>query len=109
MMKLTKEQNEKIEALLSEMTLEEKIGQTNLEAPSIAGGFDVSFEELIEMVNDGRVSQDEFQKMMAGAQRDYHEEDIRLGLVGGMMGDDPVKANELQKIVSDSHRRSRLV
>ncbi len=103
-MKLTKEQNEKIEALLSEMTLEEKIGQTNLEAPSIAGGFDVSFEELIEMVNDGRVSQDEFQKMMAGAQRDYHEEDIRLGLVGGMMGDDPVKANELQKIACEQSR-----
>ena len=103
-MKLTKDQNEKIEKLLSEMTLEEKIGQTNLESPSIAGGFDVSFEELIEMVNDGRVSQDEFQKMMAGAERDYHEDEIRRGLVGGMMGDDPVKANELQKIAVEQSR-----
>ncbi len=103
-MKLTTEQMEKVENLLSQMTLDEKIGQTNLESPSIVGGFDVSFEELIEMVNDGRVSQDEFKKIMSTASRDYHEDDIRAGLVGGMMGDDPVKANELQKIAVEESR-----
>jgi hypothetical protein len=55
-MKLTQTQKDKVESLLSQMTLEEKIGQMNLESPSIVGGFDVSFEELIEMLNDGRVS-----------------------------------------------------
>lgn len=103
-MRLTEKQNQRIESLLSQMTLEEKIGQTNLESPSIAGGFEVSFEELIEMVNDGRVSQDEFQKMMSNAVRDYHEDDIRAGLVGAMMGDDPVKANELQRIAVEETR-----
>ena len=103
-MRLTEKQNQRIESLLSQMTLDEKIGQTNLESPSIAGGFEVSFEELIEMVNDGRVSQDEFQKMMSNAVRDYHEDDIRAGLVGAMMGDDPVKANELQRIAVEETR-----
>lgn len=59
-MKLSAQQKAKVESLLSQMTLEEKIGQMNLESPSIVGGFDVSFEELIEMVNDGRVSQEDF-------------------------------------------------
>lgn len=103
-MKLTEKQKQKLEDLLSKMTLEEKIGQMNLESPSIVGGFDVPFEELIEMMTDGRISQEEFQKIMATAKRDYHEEDIRCGLVGAMMGDDPHKANELQKIAVEESR-----
>lgn len=103
-MKLTEEQKKKVEDLLAQMTVEEKIGQMNLESPSIVGGFDVSFEELIEMVNDGRVSQEEFGKIMATAERDYHEDDIRAGRVGAMMGNDPVKANELQKIAVEESR-----
>ncbi len=103
-MKLTEQQKKRVEDLLSEMTLDEKIGQMNLESPSIVGGFDVPFEELIEMMTDGRISQEEFQKIMSTATRDFHEEDIRKGLVGAMMGDDPVKANELQKIAVEESR-----
>ena len=103
-MKLTEQQKNRVEELLSQMTLEEKIGQMNLESPSIVGGFDVPFEELIEMMTDGRISQEEFQKIMSTATRDFHEEDIRAGLVGAMMGDDPVKANELQKIAVEESR-----
>jgi beta-glucosidase len=103
-MKLTQTQKEKVEFLLSQMTLEEKIGQMNLESPSIVGGFDVSFEELIEMLNDGRVSQEEFGRIMSTASRDFHEEDIRAGRVGGMMGDNPEDANRLQKIAVEESR-----
>lgn len=103
-MNLTEQQNQRIEALLSQMTLEEKIGQMNLVSTSIVGGFDVPFEELIEMMTDGRISQEEFQKIMSTAERDYHEEDIRAGRAGAMMGDDPVKANELQKIAVEESR-----
>lgn len=103
-MKLTEQQKKRVEDLLSRMTLDEKIGQMNLESPSIVGGFDVPFEELIEMMTDGRISQEEFQKIMSTATRDFHEEDIRNGLVGAMMGDDPVKANELQKIAVEESR-----
>ena len=60
MRKLTKEQEARVEALIKEMTLEEKFGQMNQEATSIVGGFDVPFEELIEMMSDGRISQEEF-------------------------------------------------
>lgn len=103
-MKLTKQQTERVEALLAQMTLEEKIGQMNLESPSIVGGFDVSFEELIEMLNDGRIAQEEFGRIMATASRDFHEDDIRAGRVGGMMGDNPVDANRLQKIAVEESR-----
>ena len=104
MMQLTAEQEQKIENLLAQMTLEEKIGQMNLEAPSIVGGFDVPFEELIEMVTDGRISKEEFQKIMSTAERDYHEEEIRSGLVGAVMADDPLKNNELQRIAVEESR-----
>ncbi|MBQ4176365.1 MAG: glycosyl hydrolase, partial [Lachnospiraceae bacterium] len=103
-MNLTQQQKDKVESILSQMTLEEKIGQVNLESPSIVGGFDVPFEELIEMMTDGRISKEEFGRIMATSTRDYHEDDIRAGRVGAMMGDDPVKANELQKIAVEESR-----
>ncbi len=101
---LTNEQEVKIEGLLQEMTLDEKIGQLNLESPSIVGGFEVPFEELIEMMTDGRITKEEFEKIMSTATQDFHEDEIRAGLVGAMMGDDPVKANELQKIAVEESR-----
>ena len=73
---LTARQKEKIEELLSEMTLDEKIGQMNQESLSIVGGFDVPFEELIEMMTDGRISKEEFDRIMSTAETDYHEDSI---------------------------------
>lgn len=104
MIQLTPEQSMKIENLLSQMTLEEKIGQLNLESPSIVGGFDVPFSELIEMVTDGRISKDEFNKIMASSTQDYHEADIRKGTVGAMMVQNPDKVNELQRIAVEESR-----
>lgn len=103
-MHLSKEQNTKVEELLSQMTLEEKIGQMNQESPSIVGGFDVPFEELIEMMTDGRISAEEFQNMMSAAERDFHENDIRAGKVGSLLLDDPGKSNELQRIAVEESR-----
>ena len=103
-MNLTEVQKAKVEDLLSQMTLEEKIGQMNLESPSIVGGFEVPFEELIEMMTDGRISQEEFQKILATSEQDFHEDDIRAGKVGAMMVNDPRKNNELQKIAVEESR-----
>ena len=103
-MKLTSEQRAKVESILSQMTLEEKIGQMNQESPSIVGGFDVPFSELIEMLTDGRLPQEEFERLMSTAKQDFHEEEIRAGLVGSVMGNDPKKANELQKIAVEETR-----
>ena len=101
---LTKEQKAKVEELLSQMTLEEKIGQMNQESPSIVGGFDVPFSELIEMMTDGRISKEEFGKIMSTAKQDFHEDEIRKGCVGSLMVQDPVKVNELQKIAVEESR-----
>lgn len=103
-MKLNQEQKNKVEELLAQMTLEEKVGQLNQESPSIVGGFDVSFEELIEMVTDGRISQEEFGRIMSTVTRDYHEDDIRAGKVSSFLENDPRKINELQKIAVEESR-----
>lgn len=104
MIEINLEQREKVKKLLSQMTLEEKIGQMNLASISIVGGFDLSFEELIEMMTDGRISQAEFTNIMNSAEKDYHEDDILLGRVGSMMLQDAKKANKLQKIAVEESR-----
>lgn len=101
---LTDAQQAKLEELMGEMTLEEKIGQMNQESVSIVGGFDVPFDELIEMLTDGRLSHEEFGKIMSNAEQDFHEDDIRAGRVGSLMVQSPEKANELQKIAVEESR-----
>lgn len=101
---LTKTQEEKIDVLMAEMTLEEKIGQMNQISPSIVGGFDVSFEELIEMMSDGRISKEEFGKMMAGATTDYHDDVNRSGGLSSVLLQDPEVINQLQKIAVEESR-----
>lgn len=56
----------RIQKLLSQMTLEEKIGQLQQGGPSLVSTFDVSFEELLNMMFDGRISQEEFGRRFAG-------------------------------------------
>lgn len=104
MTQLTQQQEVKIKELLQEMTLDEKIGQMNQESVSIVGGFDVPFEELIEMMTDGRISQEEFENIMSNAKQDYHEDDIRAGKVGSLMVQEPEKVNELQRIAVEESR-----
>lgn len=94
----------RVDALMKEMTLEEKIGQMNQLSPSIVGGFEMSFEELIEMVTEGRISQDEFGRMMSQAEMDFHEQEIKEGKIGSFLIDNPKKANELQKIAVEESR-----
>lgn len=103
-MKFTQEQKERVESLLSQMTLDEKIGQMNQESASIVGGFDIPMSELREMIKDGRISREEIENLMDIAERDYHEDDIRAGLVGSVMGNDPKKANEVQRIAIEESR-----
>lgn len=103
-LEITPAQEVQIQTLLNQMTLKEKIGQMNQASMSIVGGFDVEFEELIEMVTDGRISQEEFGNIMNTAAKDYHEKEIREGLVGSIMVDNPEKANELQMIAVEESR-----
>ena len=101
---LTQEQKERVEQLIADMTIEEKIGQLNQISPSIAGGFEVSFEELIEMMTDGRISKEEFGRIMAGASQDFHEDVIRAGGISSVLNSDPEVNMSLQRIAVEESR-----
>lgn len=95
----------RIQKLLSKMTLEEKIGQLQQCGPSLVGAFDVSFDELLNMMFDGRISQEEFGRLMSSAEQDYHEEDLRAGKIGSYNDvGDAATANRLQRIAVEETR-----
>lgn len=95
----------RIQELLSRMTLEEKVGQLQQCGPSLVGAFEVSFSELLNMMFDGRISEAEFGRLMAGAHQDFHEEDLRAGRIGSYNGvSDAATANRLQKIAVEETR-----
>lgn len=96
---------ERIQELRSKMTLEEKVGQLQQCGPSLVGAFDVSFEELLDMMFDGRISEEEFGKLMGTAEQDFHEEDLRAGKIGSYNGiGDAATINRLQKIAVEETR-----
>ena len=74
---MVKNYEEKIKDLLDKMTVEEKAGQLRQCGPSLVGAFEVSFEELLNMMFDGRISQEEFGRLMSTAKQDFREEDLR--------------------------------
>ena len=59
---------ERVQDLLSRMTLEEKIGQTRQCGPSLVGAFGMSFEEALNMMMDGKISKADFDKMLESAE-----------------------------------------
>jgi beta-glucosidase-like glycosyl hydrolase len=102
---ITEKQNKKIKDILSQMTLEERIGQLQQVGPSLVGAFEVSFHELLDMMFDGRISEAEFHKLMSTAKEDLREDDVRSGKIGsfnGLFGAE--KINYLQKIALEESR-----
>ena len=96
---------DRIKNLLSQMTIEEKVGQLQQCGPSLVGAFEVSFEELLDMMFDGRISQEEFGRLMSTATQDFHEYDLRAGKIGSYNGiKDAATANRLQKIAVEESR-----
>lgn len=94
-----------IEDLLSKMTVEEKVGQLQQCGPSLVGAFEVDFSELLNMMFDGRITQEEFQNYMSSAKQDFHEEALRAGEIGSYNGVGDVEtANRLQKIAVEETR-----
>lgn len=100
-----KDYGKRIKDILGKMTLEEKVGQLQQCGPSLVGAFDVSFEELLNMMFDGRISQEEFGRFMGTAEQDFHEEDLRAGRIGSYNGvGDAETVNRLQKIAVEETR-----
>ena len=84
----------KIDALLSQMTLLEKVGQLTQLGASIVGGFD--FTAFMENPDP---------ELLKDIQRDFHEDWIKEGAVGsylGVQGADEI--NRLQKIAIEESR-----
>ncbi len=99
------EHDDKIKELLSQMTVEEKVGQLQQCGPSLVGAFEVSFDELLNMMFDGRISQEEFGRLMSTAEQDFHEDALRAGKIGSYNGVGDVEtANRLQKIAVEETR-----
>lgn len=102
---MNKNYEERIRELRTKMTLEEKIGQLQQCGPSLVGAFDVSFDELLNMMFDGRITKEEFDRLMGTAEQDFHEEDLRAGKIGSYNGiGDSATANRLQKIAVEETR-----
>lgn len=102
---MSKDYEKQIRELREKMTLEEKVGQLQQCGPSLVGAFEVSFEELLDMMFDGRITQEEFDKLMGTAKQDFHEEDLRAGKIGSYNGiGDAATANRLQKIALEETR-----
>lgn len=105
MKQIKKDYEKEIQALLEKMTLEEKVGQLRQCGPSLVGAFEVSFEELLDMMFDGKISQEEFGRLMSTAKQDFREDDLRAGRIGSYNGvGDAVTANRLQKIAVEETR-----
>ncbi len=101
---LTKQQEQKLHELLSEMTLAEKVGQLNLIGPSVVGTFEVSLPELYNQFLSGKISKDEFMKKMASTKRDYREDDVRAGRVGVYSLCGRADTRRIQKIAVEESR-----
>lgn len=96
---------DQIRDLLSRMTVAEKVGQLQQCGPSLVGAFEVSFDELLNMMFDGRISQEEFGRLMSTAEQDFHEDALRAGRIGSYNGVGDVEtANRLQKIAVEETR-----
>lgn len=100
-MKMTEEG---IGQLIEQMTLEEKVGQLNQKGPSMVGTFGMSMDEIMQMVEDGRITMQELMAEMAGTKADYYENDLRAGKIGSYAWASVEMCNYLQKIAVEETR-----
>lgn len=104
-MRLNSLSEAKVEALLQQMTVEEKIGQLYQVGPSPVGGFTVSAEDARQMWESGKISEEEYTAILENSLLDGREDMIRQGRIGSFIGiNDRKKANRLQRIAVEESR-----
>lgn len=102
---LSPEIEEKIENLIAQMTIEEKVGQLNQVGPSPVGGFEISLQEKKLMLKEGKISKEEFDRDINGVRWDMREDDVRKGRIGSFLGMRGVeKCNHMQRIAVEESR-----
>ena len=104
-MKIHQETEKKIDLLLSQMTLHEKVGQLHQVAPSKVGGFEVSAEEAKAMYEAGEIDEREYEAALNHTALFLHDDAIRRGEIGSFISvQDASTANRLQKIAVEESR-----
>lgn len=103
---LIKPENEaKIDKLISEMTIDEKIGQLNQVGPSALGAFEITLEEQKALLKAGRITKEEYEKIFSGQKWDNEEENVAAGKIGSFLAiRHPEKINRLQKVAMEESR-----
>ncbi len=102
---INKETELKIEELISQMTLDEKIGQLNQVGPSPIGDMGISKEELDTMLETGLIGPSTYEKILAGEPWYNDEIDIKKGRIGAFLAvRDLKKINMYQKIAVEESR-----
>ncbi|MGV8981036.1 beta-glucosidase BglX [Clostridium sp.] len=98
---IIEEYEKRIDELIIKMTLKEKIGQLVQISPSLFGAFGMTQDEIIQKLVNGEITPEQFEKF----ERNYHEDEIREGIIGSMGGiTGAEKSNELQKIAVEESR-----
>lgn len=64
----------KIDDLIAQMTLEEKVGQICQVGPSPVGGFDITEEQALQMLKDGNISQVTYEAIVNHTMIDSNED-----------------------------------
>lgn len=95
----------RVDELLSQMTLEEKIGQLNQIGPSPVGGFEISKKEQEQLLAEGRITQKQYDDFLSNTKWDDREDEVRAGLVGSFLGmNDAERCNRMQKVAVEESR-----
>lgn len=99
------EEEKRIETLIAQMTVDEKVGQLNQVGPSPVGGFEISLKEKKLMLKEGKITEEEFERDLRGVQWDTRESDVRNGKIGSFLGMRGVeKCNHMQRIAVEESR-----
>ncbi len=95
----------KIQALLSQMTLREKIGQLNQLGGSPVGGVGVTPEEAKGLFEAGNITKEQYDTLCSGSMADANEDAVRRGEVGAfLMVEGREYTNRLQRIAVEETR-----
>ncbi len=96
---------QKINDLLSKMTLREKVGQLNQLGGSPVGGFGVTKEEAKGLFAAGNITEEQYNAICAGGMADANEDAIRRGEVGAFLSVQGREyTNRLQRIAVEESR-----
>ena len=99
---------DKIKAVISRMTLEEKVGQLHQMGPttsSTLAGYEVNIDDLLTEFLEGRMSEAQFQEKLGHQEESLNEDAVRDGTLGNFIGlYEPEKIEKVQKIAVEQSR-----